>query len=114
MAICVEADDGDPLMRRPAIRRIPLLTRAHRSGEQTAGREQRCGNRSGDAVRLIRLGEPGEQRIQHRRTRSIESLAALPVIVEKAPARAIPQISSRRVLAIRPTLLELARTRAIA
>src|SRR5258708_30335717 len=65
LAIGAEAPDGDPLQRRPAVGRVPLLTGRPRRGPQAPGLEEIARHRHGHAPRLVAALPAHQQRLGH-------------------------------------------------
>ncbi len=93
MAVVLQAANGDPLQRRPAVGSIPLLAAAADLGGGQPARGQQAGTHGcRDRCRLVGIGHAHEQRRQGRGGEVVALPAAPPVIVEVGAGARIPQV----------------------
>jgi hypothetical protein len=80
-SVTLQTFDRDPVQRRPAIRRVPLLCRVVRGRHEPSRLQQRRLHLVGRLLRAFRPCCTFEQRIQHRRGFVVPQLPELPVVV---------------------------------
>src|SRR5208282_4468779 len=85
--------NGDPLQRRPSVRRVPLLPSVERRRDDPAGLQQFSLGGSRDRSRLRLARDSGKQRIKGRGADAVDALFERPAIVEINAARLMPEIA---------------------
>src|SRR5256884_463439 len=107
LRILTQTGNSNPLQRRPAVGRIPLLARILRRRNDAPLLEELLANGRGDRVRLLPGGRLHEQRIQGCRRNSWHPNTLCPVIVEIRSGRRIPQVTVHGRAPLVRTTLEL-------
>src|SRR5579883_601379 len=114
LIVTTESDDRDPLQRRPAIGRVPLLTRVDVGRDDPALREQPYLRDRANGVRLTDVGDTGEERIERRRAELSGAPLEPPVIIHEVACLGVPQIAVDRPPAAAGAPGEILRARGVA
>src|SRR5205807_9736002 len=93
LSVGVESGHRDPLQRRPAVRRIPLLAGIAGGRDHAAPLEEAPSRGAGDRGGLGRGGGMHEQRVERGRRYVRDALAPCPLIIEIGAAHRVPEIS---------------------
>src|SRR5436853_554072 len=97
LSVGVESGHRDPLQRRPAVRRIPLLAGIAGGRDHAAPLEEAPSRGAGDRGGLGRGGGMHEQRVERGRRYAGDALAPCPLIIEIGAAHRVPEISVHRL-----------------